>query len=263
MQKQFTNKIVAVTGGTKGIGKSCCYIFAEKGAKVVFSSRNAVEGKQMEKDLSLISNDCLFIKCDVLNEEDILNFIRKTVNKYSKIDVLVNNAGTHISKLMDEYSLKDFDCLINTNLRNYFLHCKFAIPYLIESGGNIVNISSATGLLGQYKGSLYSATKAGIIAFTKSIALDYAKYNVRANCVLPASVDTPLTESWCQQQKNPEEVKKVIGNIHPLGRIMIPPEEVASVVCFLASNDACSITGAAIEVDRGASLDYSPAAIEF
>lgn len=262
MSKQFHDKVVIVTGGTKGIGGACTKVFAERGAKVVFTSRTLDEGKQYEEQLKLEGLECLYVQCDVMKDSDIENVIRQTVDIYGKIDVLVNNAATHISKVMDEYTLEDFEYLMCTNLRNYFLHSKYAIPYLKNTKGSIVNIASSTGKVGQYNASLYAATKGGIIAFTKSVALDYARYPVRVNAILPAYVDTPLLRSWINQQKDPENTERFLSKSHALGRISTS-EEVAKVAAFLASEDASTITGSIVDADGGATLEYSPAVIDY
>lgn len=258
----FEKKGMIVTGGTKGIGAACTRIFAEKGGRVLFTGRNATEGEALEATLLNEGFDVVYAQCDVSVEADIRKVIETAVERFGAIHVLVNNAATHISKIMHEYTLEDFDTLIQTNLRNYFLHAKYAIPHLFNTKGNIVNIGSSTGKVGQYAGSLYAATKGGIMAFTKSVALDYARVPIRVNAVLPAYVDTPLLQSWIEQQPNPQEVIESLGRSHALGRISTS-REIASVVAFLASDEASTMTGAIIDADGGATLEYSPAVIQF
>ncbi|MBD2862682.1 SDR family NAD(P)-dependent oxidoreductase [Paenibacillus oceani] len=262
MYNQLESKVAIVTGGTKGIGGACTRLFAERGAKVVFTSRNAEEGRRFEAELTGLGYDCLYAQCDVLDPDDIAQLFEAAVQRYGKLDVLVNNAATHISKLMHDYTLDDFDCLIGTNLRNYFLHAKHAVPHLKRTKGAIVNIASSTGKVGQYAGSLYAATKGGIISFTKSIALDYARCPIRANAILPAYVDTPLLQSWIRQQENPAKTERTLAACHALGTIS-SSEEIAAVAAFLASDDASTVTGAIIDADGGATLEYSPAIIDF
>lgn len=258
----FAGKVVIVTGGTKGIGAACTALFLQKGAKVVFTGRNEDDGALLESSLRREGFDARFVRCDVLNVSDIERVIQTAVETYGQLHVLVNNAATHVSKLLHEYSLEDFDLLVNTNLRNYFLHAKFAIPYLRQTKGNIVNIGSSTGKVGQYAGSLYAATKGGIMAFTKSAALDYARVPIRVNAVIPAYVDTPLLQEWISQQPNPAEIAEQLGRMHALGRIS-SAAEIAAVAAFLASEEASTVTGATIDADGGATLEYSPAMIRY
>lgn len=261
----FNNKVVIVTGGTIGIGKVICRTFLENNASVVFTSRHKDEGLMVESEFRKKFNNCMYVNCDASNEDDIKNLIEETINNYSKIDVLVNNAAVVIDKMMDECSSDEFDFLYKVNLRGYFLMCKYTIPYLIKTKGNIVNNSSICGEVGQYRKTLYSATKGGITAFTKSVALDYAKFSVRANTVLPGAVYTKdIYEDI--KRKNVDYSKEFIDSIpklQPLGRVMVTSEEVANTILFLASDMASGITGTEIIIDRGATLDLSPGMFDF
>ena len=262
MKTQLAGKVAFVSGGTKGIGGDCTRLFAERGASVAFTSRNAEEGRRLMEELRSAGMDVLYIQCDVLHEDQIADAVHRTVSHFGKLDILVNNAATHISKLMHEYDTDDFNHLINSNFRNYFLHSKYAFPYLKETRGNIVNIASSTGKVGQYAGSLYAATKAAIIAFTKSVALDYARIPIRANAILPAYVDTPLLQSGIRQQPDPAKTQASLDVRHALGRISTG-REIAAVAAFLASDDASTVTGSIVDADGGATLEYSPAVIDF
>ena len=265
MNLNFNNKVVIVTGGTIGIGKVICRTFLENNAVVVFTSRHSDEGLKVENEFKKIFKDCMYVNCDASSEDDIKNLIKKTIDNYSKIDVLVNNAAVLVDKIMDECTADEFDFLYKVNLRGYFLTCKYAIQYLIKTKGNIVNNSSIVGEVGQYRKALYSATKGGITAFTKTIALDYAKYLVRANAVLPGVVYTKdIYEDI--KRKNIDYSDEFINSLpkmQPLGRIMVTSEEVANTILFLASDLASGITGTAIVIDRGATLDLSPGMFEF
>lgn len=262
IMRPFERKVILVTGGSKGIGAACTQVFAERGGTVVFTGRNREEGKVLEQSMLREGHQAMYITCDVSVDRDIQRVIDTAIEQFGELHVLVNNAATHISKLMHEYTLEDFDKLIHTNLRNYFLHAKYAIPHLRKTKGNIVNIGSSTGKVGQYAGSLYAATKGAIMAFTKSVALDYARVPIRSNAVLPAYVDTPLLRDWAEQQPNPSQLIAELGRSHALGRISTA-REVAAVAAFLASDDASTVTGALIDADGGATLEYSPSAIHF
>jgi len=258
----FKDKVTIITGGTSGIGGACTRIFAERGSKVVFTSNRREEGEELEKQLIKNGYDCKFFECDVVNEEEIIQVIHETVSKYGKVNHLVNNAGVHISKMMDEYTNEDFDRLFTINVKSYFWHMKHAIPYLKKECGSVVNIASATGKVGQYAGSLYAATKGAVMSLTKSAALDYARSPVRVNAILPGFVDTPLLQNWINQQADPELTRKFLGKNQAIGRLTAP-EEIARLAAFLASEDASTVTGAIVDADGGATLDYSPATIEY
>ena len=260
MDLNFEGKVVIVTGGTVGIGKAICTAFLNNNAAVVFTSRHADEGKKVEAEFKKINNNCLYVRCDSQSEEDIKNLIKVAIDNYLKIDILVNNAAVYIHKIMDKCSSDDFDFMYKVNLRGYFLTCKYAIPYLKNTKGNIVNISSMVGEIGQYYSSLYCATKAGITGFTKAIALDYAKDGIRANIVLPGAIDTQASNIGREgnQLDYPKELMELAPRIQPLGRKLCSVEEVAYAVLTLASDYASGITGTTFVVDRGASLDYSP-----
>ena len=260
MDLNFKGKTVIVTGGTVGIGKAICEAFLGNGATVIFSSRHEDEGKKVEKELRKISDNCLYVRCDAQSEEDIKNLIKETVRNYSKIDILVNNAAVYIFKIMDKCTADEFDFMYRVNLRGYFLTCKYAIPYLKKTKGNIVNISSVVGEIGQYYTAFYCATKAGITGFTRSIALDYARDNIRANVVLPGAIDTGASNIGREgnQLDYPPELFEIGPKLQPLGRKLCSSEEVTFAVLTLASEYASGITGTSILVDRGANLDYSP-----
>ena len=258
-------KIVIVTGGTVGIGKTICRIFLESGAGVVFTSRSSDEGLKVQNEFKRINKNCLFVKCDSTKEENIDNLMKVTENNFSKIDVLVNNAAAYIYKIMDKCNYSDFDLIYKTNLRGYFLTCKYVLPHLKKTKGAIVNISSIVGEVGQYYSSLYCATKGGITAFTKAIALDYARDNIRANIVLPGAVDTGTSNIGREGSDldYPEELVKLGPKMQPLGRKLCSSEEVSNATLFLASDLASGITGTSLVVDRGATLGYSPGMLTF
>ena len=265
MDLDFNNKVVIVTGGTVGIGYEICKAFLENGAKVVLTSRHTDEGKKVEAEFKKINNNCLHVRCDSQSEEDIKNLINITINNYSKIDILVNNAAVYIYKIMEECTQEEFDFMYRVNLRGYFFHCKYAISYLKKTKGNIVNVSSVIGERGQYYKSLYCATKAGITGFTKALALDYAKDGIRANVVLPGAIDTDSSNIGREGNKldYPQELFEIGPKLQPLGRKLCTTEEVAYSVLVLASDFASGITGTTLVVDRGAGLDYSPGMLTF
>ena len=179
--------------------------------------------------------------------------IAEIVGEYGQIDVLVNNAGTHDGKGIEEADEADWNRIIDTNLKSVFLVSKAALPYLKARRSAIVNMGSMVGLVGQGKSGAYSASKGGIIALTKNMALDLAPYSIRVNCICPGWVETPLVDAWFALQPAEAEARAYVDSIHPLGRIA-SAEEIGKTALFLASDLASFVTGVALEVDGGVTL---------
>lgn len=243
---RFENKVVVITGGNKGIGLSTARCFALEGAKVVIAARDKAYGEIAAKEIN-----GEFIKTDVTINDDCKNLIDKTVLLHGRIDVLVNAAGIiYRNKNVEQTTEEEWDNTFNTNVKSMFLVTKYALPELRKTKGAVVNVSSYVGLVG-FKGSAaYAASKAAIVNFTRSVALDHALEGIRVNCVCPGSVATDMIEKAWQLYGNVEEAKILWASKHPMGRIATP-EEVAKSILFLASDDASFITGAAIPVDGG------------
>ena len=177
------------------------------------------------------------------------------VRDFGRIDILVNNAGTHDGKGIEEGDEADWERIIDTNLKSVFLVSKAALPYLKAARGSIVNMGSMVGLVGQGKSGAYSASKGGIIALTKNMALDLAPYGIRVNCICPGWVETPLVNAWFALQPDEAAARAYVDSIHPLGRIA-SADEIGNAALFLASDLASFVTGVAIEVDGGVTLGY-------
>jgi NAD(P)-dependent dehydrogenase (short-subunit alcohol dehydrogenase family) len=195
------------------------------------------------------------MKCDVTKSSDIQAVVKKTIDTWGKLDILVNNAGYHISKNVEQTTEEEWEFIQNTNLRSTFLFCKYSIPHLRKTKGNIINISSMVGRVGQPNAGAYSATKGGQIAMTKGMAIDFAPDGIRVNVITPGWIQTPLVEDWFSQQADPAAARKYIYGQHPLGRIGTI-EECGRLATFLASDDASFITGTIVDIDGGITLGY-------
>ena len=252
---RLKNKVAIVTGSSKGIGEGIARVFVQEGAKVVIVCRTELAGNKMADELGAKEGKAIFIQTDLTKSEAIQNLINKTVDAFDRIDILVNNAGYHISKNAEETSEEEWEFIQNTNLRSTFLCSKYSLPYLKKTKGNIINISSMVGVVGQPNAAAYSASKGGQIAITKNMAIDYAPYGVRANVICPGWIATPLVEDWFSQQEDPEAARKYIYGQHPLGRIGTI-EECGHLAAFIASDDAAFITGARFDIDGGVTLGY-------
>jgi NAD(P)-dependent dehydrogenase (short-subunit alcohol dehydrogenase family) len=252
----YENKVVIVTGGSKGIGEGCVRVFVDAGAKVVFCARKQVEGDKLVAELnSLGRGEAFFVKCDVSKTEDIQNLISQTVEKYGQIDCLINNAGWHPPhQPIDNFSVEDFRNLLDLNLVSIFSACKFVLPHLRKTKGNIINMSSLVGIMGQIHAVTYVATKGAITSFTKALAVDEAEFGVRVNSVSPGNIYTPLWQEAIDASENPAQTRADGDAAQLVGR-MGTTEEAGKLCLFLAS-EATFTTGVDHIISGGAELGY-------
>ena len=239
------NKVALITGGTRGIGKAIAKKFAENGYDLIINyvSENT-DLEKLKKDINS-NNEILFVRANVGDFNSCEELVKKAIEKFGKIDVLVNNAGITRDNLIMRMKEEDFDKVINTNLKGTFNVTKNVVPYMMKKrSGKIVNISSVVGVSGNAGQCNYAASKAGIIGFTKSIAKELASRNILANCVAPGFIDTDMTEVLS------DTVKENINSQIPLKR-MGSAEEIAKAVYFLAGEDNTYITGQVLNVDGG------------
>jgi NAD(P)-dependent dehydrogenase (short-subunit alcohol dehydrogenase family) len=253
---RYDGKATIVTGGSKGIGEGCTRVFIEAGSNVVFCARNEGEGKKLETELNKKGpGKALFIKADMCKSAEIQNLIDETVQKFGRLDCLINNAGWHPpSKPIDDFSIEDFQYLLNFNLISIFTACKYALPHLRKTKGNIINMSSLVGHFGQQHACTYVATKGGITAFTKALAIDEAAHDVRVNSVSPGNIWTPLWKEYADSANDTLAAKKSGEDAQPLGR-MGTIEESGKLCLFLAA-EATFTTGVDHLLSGGAELGY-------
>jgi 3-oxoacyl-[acyl-carrier protein] reductase len=242
----YAGKAAIVTGASRGIGRAIAIDLATRGASVVVNY-NASEdaAKEVIDTIAAGGGKAMLFKADVSKFDEASGLVKFCVDTFGKLDILVNNAGTTRDTLLMTMSESDWDTVMNANLKSVFNMCKAASKPMIRArGGSIVNITSVVGISGQGGQTNYAASKAGIIAFTKSLAKELGGRNIRVNCVAPGFIPTALTNVLTEEQK--ETAKKAT----PLGRFGTP-EEVANAVSFLASDEAAFITGCTIAVDGG------------
>ena len=239
-------KVVLVTGGSRGIGKEVALKFAKEGYNVVTNYvSDKTDKEKLQKEFEENGVKALVLKADVTKKEDVENLVSKAIAEFGKIDVLVNNAGITRDNLLIRMPEEDFDKVLETNLKGTFLVTKAVTKYMMKKRcGSIINLSSVVGVAGNAGQSNYSASKAGIIGFTKSIAKELASRNIRANAVAPGFIETDMTEVL------PEAVKENIHNQIPLKR-MGTAKEVAELIYFLGSENSSYITGQVINIDGG------------
>ena len=239
-------KVALITGGSRGIGKKVAEEFAKHGYDLVINYvPDNTNLEELENDFKSLGAKALFVKTDVTNFEDCSNMVNKAIEEYGRIDVLVNNAGITKDSLLIRMKEEDFDKVININLKGTFNVTKNVVPFMIkQKEGKIINISSVVGVVGNAGQANYSASKAGIIGFTKTLAKELASRNIRVNAVAPGFIQTDMTSVL------KDSVKENINNQIPLKR-MGTAEEVANVVYFLADDVSSYITGQVINVDGG------------
>nr|MDO8098189.1 glucose 1-dehydrogenase [Candidatus Njordarchaeota archaeon] len=253
---KLRNKVAIITGGSSGIGRAAAVLFAKEGANVVIADIDVSGGEETSRLIRKERADVLFIKTDVSNSAQVQNMVKRTIEKYRKIDILINNSGVVRVGSLDDYSEEDFDLLFRTNVKGIFLCCKYVVPYMKQQkSGVIVNLASIAAHVGQVNHSLYCASKAGALAMTRALALDLAPYNIRVNSVSPGATDTPMLRSdvakqAMQRNMDPEDLKKEFEAQGVMGR-WAKPEEVATGILYLASEDSSYMTGADILIDGG------------
>ena len=239
-------KVVLVTGGSRGIGREVAEVYAENGYDVVInyvSDKTDVEG--IKKEFEEKGVKCLLVKADVSKAEDVNNMVEEAIAEFGKIDVLVNNAGITRDTLLMRMSEEDFDKVIEINLKGTYLVTKAVTKYMMKKRqGSIINLASVVGVVGNAGQCNYSASKAGIIGFTKSVAKELASRNIRANAVAPGFIATDMTSVLS------DSVKENINAQIPLKR-MGTAREVAEVIYFLGSEKSSYITGQVINIDGG------------
>ena len=251
------NKVAIVTGGSKGIGEGCARALCAAGGKVVICDRDIDTGVQLAAKLTAEGpGECQFEPCDVRVPEQIQRVIDMTIERYGRLDCLVNNAGYHPpSHPIDSVSIDDLKDLLQLNLVSVFAACKYALPHLRKSHGNIVNMGSLVGIMGQEFATMYCATKGGISALTKALAIDEARHGVRVNAILPGNIVTPLADFLLAKTKDPQAAYDHLGRLQWMGR-WGTIDEVGQACLFLASDAASYITGVELILSGGAELGY-------
>jgi NAD(P)-dependent dehydrogenase (short-subunit alcohol dehydrogenase family) len=248
MDKRFTGKVALITGGTSGIGRTTAIAFAEQGADVVIAGRREAEGAESLTLVQKAGGQGLFVRADVNDESEIEAMVAKTLERFGRLDFAFNNAGVGgLGRATMTATADIYDQIMNINVRGVFFSMKHQIPAILQSGGGaIVNNASVLALRPSANSPIYSASKAAVVALTKSAALEFAPKGVRVNAICPAIIETDMTE----QIRGDEQTRAYLLSRHPVGRFG-QSEEVAASVLYLCSPEASFITAVALPLDGG------------
>jgi glucose 1-dehydrogenase len=237
---RFNGKVCLVTGGGSGIGKAACIRFAAEGGNVVVVDLNEPHGQQTVAEISKAGGQAIFAKCNVGDSAEVRAAIKAAVDKWGKIDVVVNDAAMMTFKPIADLPDEDWDRVLGVNLRSVFLFCKYSLPHM-PKGGAFVNISSVHAHETTKNVVPYASSKGGMEAFTRGFSEEVAERKIRINCVAPGAVNTPMLWNNPNVKSGAEKVEGAIGE----------PEDIAAAICFLAAPEARFITGTTLVVDGG------------
>src|SRR5271154_6565534 len=259
MTKEFDGKTALVTGGTSGIGRDTAVLFAKAGAKVVIAGRRELDGNESVELVRAAGGEALFVKTDVSKASEVENLMKKTVEKFGRLDVAFNNAGIEGKWVpIVSQSEEDWDRTIDINLKGTWLCLKYEIRQMLKQGGGgaIVNMSSVAGLMGNATAATYCASKHGVMGLTKAAALETALHGIRVNVVCPAVIETPMAD----RAFSDSEVNKWVLGLHPIGRFG-RPMEIAQGVLWMCSERASFMTGQSMVLDGGFLAGPNPAGL--
>ncbi len=245
---RLDGKVAIISGGARGQGATEARMLASEGAKVIFGDLLDDAGRQVEAEIRELGGEATYVHLDVTQEADWQAAVDEAVNRYGRLDVLVNNAGILIRKNIEETTVEDWDRIFAVNAKGVFLGTKSAIPAMREAGGgSIINISSTAGLVGSPNGSAsYTATKGAVRLFTKSTAIQYAREGIRCNSIHPGPIETDMIQDTLS---DPDMLELRMQRL-PLGRVG-KPEEIAYGVIYLASDESSFVTGSELVIDGG------------
>ncbi len=251
----FKGKVALVTGGTSGIGLEATKMLLKGGAEVLIVGVSENEGRQALMELEDWDQQLTLVTADISYPSECNRVVQTLLSEFGRLDILINCAGVFIEHTIDEVEEVVYDRIMDVNVKGTFFMCKYAIPQMRKAeGGAIINISSDAGLQGNYNCTTYCASKGAITLFTKALALDLARDNIRVNCVCPGEIHTPMVERKIEAAVKKGETKEVylqaLLKDYPIDR-MGKAEEVAAVICFLASDMASFVLGASWSVDGG------------
>ena len=242
---RLKDKIAIITGSGKGLGEAMALLFSREGAKIVVFDIDEPAGRETVEQIQQQRGEAIFVHGDVSNPDDAVRLIDAAVDAYGRVDILVNNAGVHVDRTVADTTEEEWDRILRVNLKGVFLCSKAAIPQMRrQGGGNIICISSISGLIGQLNQAAYNASKHGLIGLVRCMAYDHALENIRANAICPGVMNTPLVASVPEEHIAPYRKTSLLERF-------AEPSEVANAALFLASDESSYVTGSAMVVDGG------------
>lgn len=251
MELGLHNKVIIVTGGAKGIGEGIAHVLAREGAIPVIIGRDKADNERTVQQITAAGGQAFQLVAELTREADCKNAVAATIQQFGRIEGLVNNAGVNDGVSLENGSYEGFMQSLHRNLVHYYLMAHYALPYLKQSKGHIVNISSKTAETGQGGTSAYAAANGGRNALTREWAVELLPYGIRANAIIVAECYTPLYDSWIKTFSNPQEKLKQITERIPLEKRMTTAEEIANMAAFLLSEKSSHTTGQHFHIDGG------------
>jgi NAD(P)-dependent dehydrogenase (short-subunit alcohol dehydrogenase family) len=248
---RFKGKVAVVTGAASGIGRAAAVAFAREGAAVVIVDKNREQGEEVAKEIQEQGGDALYVHTDITQETEVQAMVENVTGHWGHLDILVNNAGIYYQADVVHTPSDVWNSVLDVNLTGAFLCTKHAVPAMVRGGGGaVINVASEAALVGIKGQVAYNVSKGGMIALTRSCAVDLAEQGIRVNCVCPGTTETPLVREAVNRAPDPVAARRALEEIRPLNRLGTP-EEIASAILYLAGSEVGYATGAILSVDGG------------